>query len=89
MEIKIIKESKRELEFEVIYEKTILNPLKQKLLEYDEVEMAEWTIPHPLTSNPQFYVRVSKGDAREIIKKAIDEIQQELGALLQQLEEHT
>ena len=88
MEIKIKKESKKEMEFEVIYEKTILNPLKQKLLEYDEVEIAEWTIPHPLTANPGFYVRVRKGNVREIVQKAIDDIQKDLNDMLQQLEEH-
>ncbi len=56
MEIKIKKESDKELEFEVIKEKTILNPLKQKLLEYDEVEYAEWKVAHPLIANPEFYV---------------------------------
>ena len=87
MELKIKKESKKEMEFEIIKEKTILNPLKEKLLEYDGVEYAEWRIEHPLTSNPEFYVRVKKGNVREILKKAMGEIRQELDDLLQQLED--
>ncbi|RLF47478.1 MAG: DNA-directed RNA polymerase subunit L [Thermoplasmata archaeon] len=87
MEIKIKKESDKELEFEVIKEKTILNPLKQKLLEYDEVEYAEWKVAHPLIANPEFYVRVKKGNVRDIIKKAIKELKGEIEELLQQLEE--
>jgi len=87
MEIKVKKESKKELEFEVIKEKTILNPLKQKLLEYEEVEYAEWNVPHPLVGNPEFYVRVSKGNAREIVKKAIKELKEEIEELMAQLEE--
>ena len=87
MEVKIKKESNKELEFEVIKEKTILNPLKQKLLEYDEVEYAEWRVEHPLISNPEFYVRVKKGNVKEIVKKAINELKEEIENLLQQLEE--
>jgi len=87
MEVKIKKESDKELEFEVIKEKTILNPLKQKLLEYDEVEYAEWRVEHPLISNPEFYVRVKKGNVKEIVKKAINELKEEIENLLQQLEE--
>ena len=87
MEVKIKKESDKELEFEVIKEKTILNPLKQKLLEYDEVEYAEWRVEHPLISNPEFYVRVKKGNVKKIVKKAINELKEEIENLLQQLEE--
>ena len=54
MEVKILKENNDELEFEVISEKTILNPLKQKLLEYKEVTCADWRVKHPLTSSPTF-----------------------------------
>ncbi|MBC7080941.1 MAG: hypothetical protein H5T44_01635 [Thermoplasmatales archaeon] len=81
MEIKIKKESEREIEFEIIGEKTILNPLKQKLLQYEEVEYADWRVEHPLISNPEFYLRVSKGDAKKILKKAIKEIKKEIEEL--------
>ncbi|HEC76660.1 MAG TPA: DNA-directed RNA polymerase subunit L [Thermoplasmatales archaeon] len=87
MEIKIKKESKKEIEFEIINEKTILNPLKQKLLEYEDVEYAEWEVKHPLISNPEFYVRVKKGDAKEIVKKAIKELKKSIEELQNQLEE--
>jgi len=88
MELKIKKENERELEFEVIKEKTILNPLKQKLLEYDEVEYAEWRVEHPLISNPEFYVRVKEGsNVKKVVKKAIKELRKDIDTLLQQLEE--
>ena len=87
MEIKIIKERNKEIEFEIIGEKTILNPLKQKLLEYDEVEYAEWTVKHPLVKNPRFYLKVKKGEARKVIKKAIDDIKKDIAELQKQLEE--
>lgn len=87
MEVKILKENNDELEFEVISEKTILNPLKQKLLEYKEVTCADWRVKHPLTSSPTFYVKVSKGNARKIVIRAIEEIRKEIEIMLQRLKE--
>ena len=87
MEIKIKKETEKEMEFEVIKEKTILNPLKEKLLEYEEVEYAEWNVPHPLVGNPEFYVRVSRGNVRDIIRKAVKELKGEIENLMKQMEE--
>ncbi|RLF52432.1 MAG: hypothetical protein DRN11_01155 [Thermoplasmata archaeon] len=86
MEVKIKKESDKELEFEVIEEKTILNPLKEKLLEYEEVEFVEWKVAHPLISNPEFYVRVSKGNVKKVVKKAIEELKKDIEDLQKQLE---
>lgn len=87
MKIEIKKENDKEIEFEVIKEKTILNPLKQKLLEYDEVEFAEWKVEHPLIGNPEFYLRVKKGSAKKILKKAIEEIKGNIDELRSQMEE--
>ncbi|KAA0004173.1 MAG: DNA-directed RNA polymerase subunit L [Thermoplasmata archaeon] len=87
MEVKINKDEEKEIEFEVIGEKTLLNPLKNKLLEYEEVEFAEWRVEHPLIGNPEFYLRVKKGKARDFLKKAIEELKNELKELLNQLEE--
>jgi len=87
MEVKIKKDNGKEIEFEVIGEKTLLNPLKNKLLQYDEVEFAEWRVSHPLISNPEFYLRVKKGKARNFLKKAIEELKKDLKELLNQLEE--
>ena len=87
MEVKIKKDNGKELEFEVIGEKTLLNPLKNKLLEYEDVEFAEWRVEHPLIANPEFYLRVKKGSARDFLKKAIEELKGELKNLLEQVEE--
>ncbi len=87
MEAKIKKDEEKEIEFEIIGEKTLLNPLKNKLLEYEEVEFAEWKVSHPLIGNPEFYLRVKKGKARDFLKKAIEELKDELKELLNQLEE--
>ncbi|MCD6222539.1 MAG: hypothetical protein J7K12_02500 [Thermoplasmata archaeon] len=87
MEVKIKKDEEKEIEFEVIGEKTLLNPLKNKLLQYNEVEFVEWRVSHPLISNPEFYLRVRKGKARDFLKKAIEELKSDFKELLDQLEE--
>lgn len=74
MELKLIEERDKEIEIEVIGEKTLLNSLKGKLLENESVEYAECRISHPTLSNPRFYLRVKKGDARETMMKAVEEL---------------
>ena len=56
------------------------------LLEYEEVEFVEWKVAHPLISNPEFYVRVSKGNVKKVVKKAIEELKKDIEDLQKQLE---
>ncbi len=86
MEIMFIKNTKKEIEFEIIGDKTILNPLKQKLLKNKDVAYAGWNVEHPLLSNPRFSVRVKKGDAKEILKQAIGDIKKDIEDVKGQLE---
>ncbi len=74
MELKLIEERDKEIEIEVIGEKTLLNSLKGKLLENESVEYAERRISHPTLSNPRFYLRVKKGNARETMMKAVEKL---------------
>ncbi len=87
MEVMIIKNTKKEFEFEIIGDKTIFNPLKQKLLENKDVEYAGWNVEHPLLSNPRFSVRTKNGEAREILKNAIAELKKDIEDVRGQLEE--
>jgi DNA-directed RNA polymerase subunit L len=87
MEVKVVRETDTELEFEIIGEKSILNPLKHKLLERKNVTYAEWRVTHPLTANPRFYVTVNAGSPRQTAKEAIDEIIGNLDALLGDIED--
>ncbi len=58
MEVKILKETANELEFEIIGEDhTFSNALQNYLNERKEVVLASYKIKHPLLSNPQIYVR--------------------------------
>ena len=86
MEVNIIKDAKKEFVFEIIANKTVLNPLKQRLLAYDDVEYAGWDIEHPLLTNPTFYVRVKKGTAKQMALKALEEIKSDLTELRSILE---
>ena len=57
MELKILKNRKNELEFEIIGEKTILNPLKYKLLDDKSVTLADWRIDHPLLTKVEIKIK--------------------------------
>lgn len=58
MDIKILKESKNELEFEIIGEgHTFCNALQNFLNNRKEVVLASYKIKHPLLNNPQIYIK--------------------------------
>ncbi len=78
MKIKILKRAENELKFEIEGEgHTLCNLLEKTILEDEDIDMAAYNIPHPLTSNPIMYIRTKGGrkpeDAiKEAIKKIID-----------------
>ena len=86
MEIKLLTKSKNELEFEVIGEKTILNPLKYQLLEDTKVTLADWRIDHPLLANPRFFLKVKEGNPKTILLKAIGALQKDTDSLRKSIE---
>jgi DNA-directed RNA polymerase subunit L len=77
MEIKLIKKNDKELELEIIKGKTLLNPLKERLLLDENVDYAEWIIDHPMISKPRLYLKVHEEDPLDILKKAIAELRKE------------
>ncbi|MFO8132636.1 MAG: DNA-directed RNA polymerase subunit L [Thermoplasmatota archaeon] len=87
MEVKVIEETDDEFVFEVIAEKTILNPLKERLLTHEKVDYAGWNVAHPLLANPRFTLRVNEGNPRDIVVTAIREMQEDITSLKEQLEE--
>lgn len=67
------------MEVEVLGEnETFLNPLKQKLLQDKDVEIAEYVIEHPSLSIPRVYFRV-KGNAKPqvVLKRTISALLKE------------
>ncbi len=75
MELKILKKEENELKLEIVGEThTFCNLLQNLLLEDESVEMAGYTIPHPLTASPIIYIRTKKGKPTTALKRAIKKI---------------
>ncbi len=76
MELRILSQSKNELEVEVLGEnETLLNPVKQALLADKDVEFAEYIIEHPMLSIPKIFVR-TKGSVKPetVLKRTIKSV---------------
>ncbi|MCS7095575.1 MAG: DNA-directed RNA polymerase subunit L [Candidatus Bathyarchaeota archaeon] len=92
MKIKVLKRTENELKIEVEGAgHTLCNLLQKKLLENENVDVAGYDIPHPLTSNPIIYVRTKSPlkpedallDAVERAKEMNKEFGEALKRLLQ------
>lgn len=85
MEIKVLKQEKNKLEFEVIGEDhTLCNAVRKELWDFDETDISAYRIEHSLISEPIMLVETSKGDpvnavlkANESLKKKIKEFKEE------------
>ena len=87
MERKRLRDKAKEIEIEVQeQDETILNPLKEKLLQNDDVVYVEYSREHPLLSNPKIYLKVKNGKARETMIKALDELRKEIKDFRSQIE---
>ena len=87
MEIKIIKDRAKELELEIIGEdSTILNPIKEKLLERENVVYAEYSIEHPILSNPKLYIKTKNANPKDELKAVLKELQKEFKSFREQIE---
>jgi DNA-directed RNA polymerase subunit L len=88
MKVNILKRTENELKIEVEgVGHTICNLLQKRLLEDENVELAGYDIPHPLTPVPVIYVR-TKGKVKpeEALLKALEkarEMNEEFGKALQ------
>jgi len=77
--MKIIKDTKNELEIEITGEThTLCNTLRKTLMADKEVESAAYSIDHPIIGEPVLYIkaknpRKSLKKAAETIKKQCDE----------------
>lgn len=67
--MKIIKESKNELEIEITGEShTLCNTLRKTLMEDKDVESAAYTMEHPIIGEPKLYIKAK--NPRKSLKKA-------------------
>jgi DNA-directed RNA polymerase subunit L len=71
LELKLINKEKDSMEIEILGEnETLLEPLKQKLLEDDNVEIATFLMGHPMLESPKLIVKVKSGKPQAALKKA-------------------
>ncbi len=76
MNIKIIKNTARELELEIIGEgHTLCNPLREILFEDKHLTFAGYSVPHPLERSAHFIVRTDgKAKAINVFKQAAQKL---------------
>lgn len=73
MKLVVLSRTENEIEIEVHGEnETLLNPIKQALLEDKDVDFAEYIIEHPSLAVPKIFMR-TKGKAKPevVVKRAI------------------
>jgi DNA-directed RNA polymerase subunit L len=79
MELKTIKKTTKELELEITGEnETLLNPITEVLLEYEDVDYASYLSDHPESNKRRLYIRVNKGNPEDILKKAVKQLENEI-----------
>jgi DNA-directed RNA polymerase subunit L len=79
MELKTLNKSSKELEIEIIGEtETILNPITEVLLQYDDVDYASYMADHPESKSRKLFIRVKKGKPEEILLKAVKQLESEV-----------
>ncbi len=72
MELKVLKEEKNKIEFEIIGEDhTLCNAIRDELWNEQDVEISAYNIKHPLISNPIMLVETSKGDPKKALQNSI------------------
>lgn len=79
MRVRILKKLRNELKMEVEGEgHTFCNVIQRALLKDRRVDLAGYSVPHPLTSSPVIYVR-TRGQSKPatVLKDAIAEVQKE------------
>jgi DNA-directed RNA polymerase subunit L len=71
--MKIIKDTKKELEIEITGEShSLCNALRKTLMEDKDVEAAAYVVEHPIIGEPKLYVKAK--NPRKSLKKAAETI---------------
>lgn len=90
MESNVLTNTSKQLELEIIGEnETLLNPLVQVLLTYDEVDYASIITKHPSAPSRILYIRLitgAKSKPFDVLKKAVKEVKNETGTFKKELE---
>ena len=81
MEMRLVSKDDDKLEIEFIGENdTLLNLLKQRLLDDADVDTATYIMGHPYLDNPKFVIEMKKGKAETALKNAAKALRQEFDA---------
>jgi DNA-directed RNA polymerase, subunit L len=76
MNIKVIKEGKKEIEIEIVDEsENFINPFLYEILKNDDVEFAGNIKEHPLKKESRIIIRTKNGNAINAINGAIEALQ--------------
>ncbi|MCD6382969.1 MAG: DNA-directed RNA polymerase subunit L [Candidatus Latescibacterota bacterium] len=90
MKITVIKKEKDYLEFVVEGEnETLLEPLKNALLNDEAVEYANYYIRHPKLDQPVFFVKVAEGKPQNAVKRAAKALINEYKNLLKDFQKQS
>ncbi len=86
--MKIIKDTKNELEIEITGEShTLCNALRKTLMEDKDVEAAAYVVDHPIIGEPKLYLKAK--DPHKSLKKAAETLKSrcyELKGLMESIE---
>lgn len=88
-DIKILKQTATEIEFEIEDESHgVCNALRHILMKDENVEYAVYNIDHPLTGKPIMTIKTNGADPKEALKKAAEELKTESESFKQLIEEN-
>lgn len=88
MELELVKKEDESLLIKIVGENhTLCNLLREELNKDENVVSASYTIEHPLTESPKFYVKTKKGKSPErALRDAADRVAEQLEDLRKQLQ---
>ena len=79
MDVRVIQKGEKAIEVELVGEnETLLNLLKQRLLQQPDVESASYLVGHPLLDQPRLVLHMRKGKPEAALKAAAKELREEL-----------
>lgn len=78
MELKVVSKDKNSIEIEMDKDETFINPLKEKLLLNENVDIAICKTGHPLLDKPRIFVRVKKGKPADVLAKAVKDLENDI-----------
>jgi DNA-directed RNA polymerase subunit L len=82
MELEIKTDKKNEMAFIIHGEgHTFAQLLVAELLKNENVEIAQYNIPHPLVGQPVFYLKTKNQSARDVLKKTVKAVKKDIKEL--------